>query len=210
MPSRREIIGTTAATATALSGCLDVGGSGGTGYSFQRGSNPVLPDHTIVAHQKAKSGDERGEVHTWATMYEPPADGRDDVRLVTEYRVYPPADTWKHTGFREIHDWSVGADEQLVRDHWTNMGPTSEPNSPLDVEDRSSSYQGRWVVHLTPPISSAVTYRFVTVIQSQDFSEGDLIAESRAEARFEEEGWFGEETTLAMETQLVYGDVTDR
>ena len=123
--------------------------------------------------------------------------------LLTEYTVHS-SDGWEHAAFEEVHDWSVGEETNEVADHSTNMARTDDPDPPLDVEDRSSTDLGRWIVRLTPPKEVPATYQFHTEIRPAELSEADLIVESRTRAGFEEPRPLGDDADILLETPLAY------
>lgn len=209
MPSRRELLATAVATAPALAGCLGSNDPDGMASEFRDGHVSIPDDATVLARERTESSDGPGRVHETATVYERAAGGSTGLVLLTEYGVSPPAEGWEHAEFRAVHDWSVGEVEGSVRDHSTNTAPTDEPDPPLAVEDGSTTEQGRWRVHLTPPRTSPVTYRFETRVPSTELTAGDLVVETRTEAAFEEPGLFGDDATSEMGTALTYGETAD-
>ena len=204
MPSRRQLLGLGVGTVATLAGCFD--GVSERGDSAFRNDRLSVPDeYTLVAEADVDADDGPGTVSKLARAFERSSDHPTGFLFLTEYTVHS-SDGWEHAAFEEVHDWSVGEKTNAVADHSTNMVRTDDPDPPLNVEDRSTTDQGRWTVRLTPPEETPVTYQFYTEIRLADRSEGDLVVESRTQAGFEEAGLLGGDAEISTKTPLMYGE----
>lgn len=207
MPSRRRLIATAVASTTTLAGCLGAGTPDGISSTFDDEWVSSPDDATVVARTETDRSNGPGRIWKQGTVYE--VERASKFVVLTEYRVIPPDEGSVHTGFREIHDWSESDLKQRVESHASNVVPTDEDDPPLRLEDSSTTSQGHWYVHLTPPGSAPVTYRFLTQVAGTNATDGDLVAVVQEEARFERNGLFGDEIRTTMDTRLVYGEVDE-
>ena len=206
MRTRRRYIVAASSLATAnIAGCLTDEPQGAPSkFANSVTFDPNADD--IVARQLVERSTPVGEIDRTVSVIERP----DTILLASELTVSPTEAGWKHRSLDEVHDWEAGGVDEPMRQRETNTSRTKVESPPLSVWDRSSATNGRWKITLTPPDQDPARYQFATTVPHAPRSEGDLVAATRTAIEFSQDGWFGDEETVDLELELVYGEIEER